>query len=64
MANKSEIIKEDFTIEIAKSVLEEYEDESGNPLPALPFRLAFLGAPNLRLQSIAQPYKTFLGEQG
>lgn len=38
-------------------------DDGKEELPFLPFRFGQTGAPNLRLQSVDQNYKTFVGNK-
>tara|TARA_B100000085_G_scaffold235775_1_gene224157 strand:- start:10529 stop:10723 length:195 start_codon:yes stop_codon:yes gene_type:complete len=55
-------ISEDYTINTFSGSLgrNEYQAITGS---FAPFRFSFHGAPNIRLQSTNNPYRTFIGEQ-
>tara|TARA_Y100000592_G_C5350242_1_gene258522 strand:+ start:135 stop:359 length:225 start_codon:yes stop_codon:yes gene_type:complete len=68
--DRKQYIDDDFTLKIAEKHKEQdyhkkaegSSDDEKEDLPFLPFRFTATGAPNLRLQSTSQNYKTFVGK--
>ena len=67
--DRKQHIDDDFTLNIIEKFKEQdyhkkaegSTDDGKEDIPFLPFRFGATGAPNLRLQSATQNYKTFIG---
>ena len=68
--DRKQYIDDDFTLKIAEKFKEQdyhkkhegISDDGKEEAPFVPFRFTATGAPNLRLQSTSQNYKTFIGK--
>ena len=68
--DRKQHIDNDLTLKVAEKFKEQdyhkkhegTSDDGKDELPFLPFRFTATGAPNLRLQSASQNYKTFVGK--
>ena len=68
--DRKQHIDDDLTLKVAEKFKEQdyhkkaegSSDDEKEDLPFLPFRFTATGAPNLRLQSASQNYKTFVGK--
>lgn len=63
MSIKSENISNEYIINHAEQMHEEYDGNVPDEAKAVPFRFMALGPFNIRMQPLQNHYKTFLGEQ-
>ncbi len=61
------VVGDDYILNIHKNIRENSQLDptktSSDPLLEMPYRFTFIGAPNLRKQSLESYYKVSLGDQ-